>query len=285
MQEVLQQIAIHQGWQLQQASPVYGGDINQAFALDTNKGRFFIKLNDAGQYPEMFLAEADGLTALQKDFPLKVPSVVAVGEVENTQYLLLEWLENTNHTNQSWEAFGQALAQLHRTTNKQFGWHQNNYLGSIKVNNDWCNDWSEFYSNNRLLPFVKMLRDQNVFSAKEVQQAEAFCAALCSRLPTEPPALLHGDLWSGNASAVKVDNQITIAIYDPAVCYGHREIDIALTRLFGGFPSIFYDAYHEAYPLQSGWQQRLPLFQLSHLLLHAVLFGGGYIGRCKEIMK
>ena len=130
-----------------------------------------------------------------------------------------------------------------------------------------------------------MLREQNTFSQKDVQQAEAFCKTLSSRTPTEPPALLHGDLWNGNVAAVAVDNKTTVAIFDPATYYGHREIDIALTRLFGGFPSTFYESYQEVYPLQTSWQQRLPLFQLSHLLLHAVLFGGSYVGRCKEIMS
>lgn len=285
MQQILQHIAVLQGWQIRQASSVRGGDINEAFALQTDKGRFFLKLNEAQNFPGMFAAEAEGLAALQKHFSLKVPQVVAVGEAGNIQYLLLEWLQTTSHTAQSWESFGYALAQMHRTTNEQFGWSQSNYLGSIKMSNDWCNNWSEFYSNNRLLPLVKMLRDQAAFSVKEVEQAEAFCKTLSSRLPAEPPALLHGDLWSGNASAVKAGDEITVAIYDPAVYYGHREIDIALTQLFGGFSSLFYNSYNEVYPLQSGWQQRLPVFQLSHLLLHAVLFGGGYISRCKEIMK
>lgn len=285
MQEVLQQIAIAQGWELQQASPVHGGDINQAYALDTNKGRFFLKLNDAQRFPAMFVVEANGLQALEKNFPLKVPSVVAHGEADNQQYLLLEWLQPASYTNQSWKAFGRALAQLHCTTHQQFGWHEAGYLGSIPVANEWKESWTDFYTTNRLLPLVKRLQDQKAFSVKDVQQAEAFYRTLNSRMPAEPPALLHGDLWSGNASAVLVDGKATIAIYDPATYYGHREIDVALTRLFGGFPSTFYDAYNETYPLQSGWQQRLPLFQLSHLLLHAVLFGGGYVGRCKEIMK
>ena len=210
---------------------------------------------------------------------------MAVGSVLNTQYLVLEWLKTTSHTVKSWEAFGKALAQMHRTTNKQFGWQQSNYLGSLNMNNDWCNNWTEFYVANRLLPLIKMLRDKGSFSQKEVHQAYAYYQTLSSRIPAEPPALLHGDLWSGNASAVTVDNVITVAIYDPAVYYGHREIDIALTRLFGGFAAEFYNSYNELYPLQSGWQQRLPIFQLSHLLLHAVLFGGSYVSRCKEIMK
>jgi protein-ribulosamine 3-kinase len=285
MKDILDHVSATQGWQIQAISAVHGGDINQAFALETNQGKYFLKLNDAARYPKMFAIEAVGLHTLSQHFTLKVPTVIAAGEVNDKQYLLLEWLQPASYSAESWQAFGRALAQLHQTTNDNFGWHGDNYIGSLRVKNDWSSSWANFYTNARLLPMIKMLRDGGAFSGKEVQVAEAFCQTLPNRMPQEQPALVHGDLWNGNASAVMVNNKASVAIYDPAAFYGHREIDIALTRLFGGFPSSFYSAYEEVYPLQKGWQERLPIFQLCHLLLHAVLFGGGYVSRCREIMK
>lgn len=233
----------------------------------------------------MFKAETIGLQALNKYYPLKVPQVLDVDVIADQQYLLQEWLAVTQPNTKAWEEFGIALAQLHRATHTSFGWDSNNYLGAIEMTNTWCVDWAEFYTVQRVMPLVKSLKDDAVFSAKDVQMAEQFCSRLKDLIPAEPPALLHGDLWSGNVSAITENGKLTTAIYDPSAFYGHREIDIALTRLFGGFPTAFYESYQAAYPLTAGWQQRLPVFQISHLLLHAVLFGGSYVGRCKEIMN
>jgi fructosamine-3-kinase len=285
MKEIIEQIADRQSWKVKSVAPVHGGDINQAFAIETTAGKYFIKLNSANRYPRMFEIEAAGLKALAGNYPLKVPQVIDCGVAADQQYLILEWLAVAQATSASWEAFGIALAELHRTTNESFGWEDDNYLGSLKMTNSRSESWPEFYASKRIMPMVKQLRDNSAFSENDVQMAEQFCKRLPDIIPAESPALLHGDLWNGNVSAVMMDGKITTAIYDPSVFYGHREIDIALTKLFGGFPAGFYDSYQQAYPLEKGWQQRLPVFQLSHLLLHAVLFGGGYISSVKSIIR
>lgn len=285
MNEIWKQIAAQQGWDIINITQVHGGDINQAFCVETATRKFFIKLNDAGKYPQMFQREANGLVRLQQHFLLKVPDVMGVGETGSQQYLVLEWLEPANANKYSWQAFGHALAQMHKATHPFFGWEEETYIASITQTNDWSPNWPAFYTKQRIIPLVNRLQDDRVFTEKDVLQAQSFCNGLEKRLPEEPPALLHGDLWSGNVMAISVNNQITTAIYDPDVFYGHREVDIAMTKLFGGFPPEFYEAYHETYPLQPGWLHRLPLFQLYPLLVHAVLFGSGYVGRVKAIIN
>jgi protein-ribulosamine 3-kinase len=284
MNKTLIEIASEQGWKILNSTPVHGGDINQAFCIETNHGKFFIKLNDAAKYPQMFEKEANGLRALQKHFTLTVPSIVAVGKTESQQYLALEWLQVATPTNKAWEDFGHALAIMHRTTNENFGWCEDTFIASIAQSNSWSKSWAEFYTQYRIMPLVTRLRNEHTFTEKDVQHAEKYCFYLANAIPDETPALLHGDLWSGNVMAVSANDTTTMAIFDPDVYYGHREVDIAMTKLFGGFPTIFHDAYNEIYPLQNGWKERLPMFQLYPLLVHAVLFGGGYVGRVKSII-
>ncbi len=285
MNEVFKQIAAQQDWKIISITAVSGGDINQAFCVTTVEGKYFIKLNAANPYLQLFQKEARGLIVLQQHFLLKVPTVIDAGEIENVQYLVLEWLEPADSDKHNWQEFGRALAELHKVTQTSFGWHEESYIASIVQTNDWHQSWPAFYREQRIMPLVKMLQLRNVFTEKEIRQAEKFCSRLETMLPEEPPALLHGDLWSGNVMAVSINDDITTAIYDPDVFYGHREIDLAMTKLFGGFPTEFYDAYNEIYPLQNGWQKRLPLFQLYPLLVHAVLFGGAYIGRVREVIR
>jgi fructosamine-3-kinase len=139
-----------------------------------------------------------------------------------------------------------------------------------------------FYAFNRLLPLIRLAYDQQIVEKSMVQQVEALCKQLPQLFPVEPPALLHGDLWSGN---FMVGSNGRACVYDPAVYYGHREMDLAMTRLFGGFDTRFYYAYQAVYPLQPEWQQRIGICQLYPLLVHLVLFGGNYYGSIKEILQ
>ncbi|MGC4235389.1 MAG: fructosamine kinase family protein, partial [Niabella sp.] len=153
--------------------------------------------------------------------------------------------------------------------------------GGLQQVNTPCKSWADFYTNHRILPLVKTLADAKIFSAKDIKAAESFCASLDGFFPDEKPALLHGDLWGGNYFTTQ--NGLT-SIFDPAVYYGHREMDIGMTRLFGGFSPEFYAGYNEIYPLKNGWEQRLGYSQLYPLLVHAVLFGGHYVSNVREIL-
>jgi len=282
MQAIIHSILSSVGIAAQQIIVVHGGDINQSFCAAHKGGKVFIKLNSADKYPKMLQLEAEGLTALRQANCLQTPTVLGHGIWDNFQYLLLEWLAPKTAGTVYWEAFGNGLAKQHQLTFNHFGWTNNNFIGSLVQTNTYTINWIEFYANNRLMPLAKALMDQNAFSINDLQATEKFCMKLNDIIPIEKPSLLHGDLWSGNCMALA--NNVA-AVFDPAVYYGHREMDIAMTMLFGGFDSSFYRAYENVYPLEKGWQARLPIMQLYPLLVHAVLFGGSYVERCKKIMQ
>lgn len=262
--------------------PVYGGDINESFEINTREGKLFVKINDAGNYPGMFEKEADGLMSLKRAISLKVPGVIGVGRMGNKQYLLLEWLQKGSLKVNTWNLLAQGLAELHKVTALQPGWHSDNYIGSLIQQNTDADSWAAFYEQQRITPLVISLYNKGSFSKHDVSAAEQFCKQLESIFPQEPFSLLHGDLWSGNFF-ITVDG--IPAIFDPAVYFGHREMDLAMTKLFGGFDNLFYTRYNEIYPLEKDWHTRLPVTQLYPLLVHAVLFGGGYINKCRNIIK
>jgi fructosamine-3-kinase len=261
---------------------VHGGDINRSYCLHTRTEKYFLKVNDAARYPLMFAKEAKGLQALQNQSTIRTPGVIRYGETDHDQYLLLEWIEKGHRHADSSEQFGRALAGLHSIPQSSFGWEEDNYIGSLVQVNTKHQSWHSFYTECRIMPLVKTLVDNGSFSQQDMRAAESFCKKLDQLFPSEPASLLHGDLWSGNYMTADNGN---MAWFDPAVYYGHREMDIGMTLLFGGFDADFYQAYHEHYPLQSGWQQRAELTQLYPLLVHAVLFGGHYCGNAREIIN
>jgi fructosamine-3-kinase len=237
----------------------------------------------------MFPKEANGLQALSQKLSalpgstaLQVPKTIKYGTVQQQQYLLLEWLEPGKPANGFWESFGTALALLHQQPQPYYGWECDNYIGSLIQFNAKQDSWPLFYRECRIMPLVKSLVDAGIFTSQDFTTAELFCRRTSELFPTEPPAMLHGDLWSGNFMTLADGNP---AIYDPAVYYGHREMDLGMTKLFGGFDQRFYDAYHQVYPLQKDWLKRLPLTQLYPLLVHAVLFGGHYVMNARAIMQ
>lgn len=282
LQNKIEYIAAACGLQLTAYYAVHGGDINECFQLEADGKYFFLKLNDAGTLPGMFAAEAEGLHALRNSSTIIIPQVIQQGITQNQQWLLLQWIEKgSTHTN-SLKNFGAALARMHQQPQACFGWPRHNYIGSLQQLNTPYSSWASFYTHCRIMPLVKLLFDTALFSAEDLQQAAAFCTAAGKLFPQEPPALLHGDLWAGNYMIGTAGEAV---VYDPAVYYGHREMDIGMTALFGGFSQAFYDGYNKIYPLQQGWQQRLPLTQLYPMLVHAVLFGGHYVNSARAIIK
>ncbi len=278
----VQQIISAIGLQVINHLPVYGGDINKTYHLQTADENFFLKVNDSAACPEMFRKEAEGLSALRKHFSLTVPEVIKHGEAAGKQYLLMNYIEKGSPQKHFWQSFGTALAEMHQKPDACFGWYENNYIGSIVQSNEQTTSWQQFYGEMRILPLVRQLYDRGHFNKTDVLQAEKLCKEAGNLFPEEAPALLHGDLWSGNFCVATNGNA---AIYDPAVYYGHREMDLGMTRLFGGFDRAFYEAYNAAYPLEPGWRQRLPLTQLYPLLVHAILFGGHYMHSVRNTLQ
>lgn len=286
----LQAISQITGLHVVHIQQVHGGDINAAWRIETSGDRFFLKLNDAVLYPGMFEQEAIGLEALSNAIgslhshkPVLVPGVVKHGVAGGKQFLLLEWMQpGSNYGKDLWENFGTTLAAMHHLPNKYFGWDHDNYIGSLQQKNTRQENWDIFFAQCRIQPLAKKLFESGQFSKQDLQNAESFCTRIGNLFPREPASLLHGDLWSGNFMATGTGLP---AFFDPAVYHGHREMDIGMTRLFGGFDNRFYEAYHAAWPLEKGWQQRLDLTQLYPLLVHAVLFGGHYIARAREIIR
>lgn len=255
-------------------TPVSGGDISAAWRLATADGDLFIKTGPLSA-AQMFAAEAEGLSEIAQTGTIHVPQLIASGATGTAVFLALEWLELERADAAVESRCGEQLAELHHVTSKRYGWHRDNTIGLTPQHNAWSDDWIDFFREHRLA-FQLRLAAENGFSG-ELQERGA---QLLKRLPiyfegvTPAASLLHGDLWGGNWGCSS-GNPV---IFDPAVYYGDRETDLAMTRLFGGFGTAFYEAYESSWPLADGHQERQHLYQLYHVLNHLNLFGSGYLG-------
>lgn len=230
----------------------------------------------------MFMRESEGLAAIGATQTIAVPRVVLQGNYDDESYLILEWIETTRTTPQASRLLGKQLAAMHRHTHKQFGFDADNYMGSLVQSNRRLGTWATFFIDQRLQPMVKTAVDRHLLTLQDVARFEQLYLNLGNFFNEEPPALIHGDLWGGNYLIGAGGKPYLI---DPAVSYGHREFDIAMTTLFGGFGREFYEVYTEHFPLAEGWQQRIALWNLYPLLLHLNLFGSGYLGQVRESLN
>jgi protein-ribulosamine 3-kinase len=261
---------------------VAGGDINQAYQLSTATGeRHFLKLNQPTD-AAMFAAERTGLAALAGAEQLRVPHFIATGSSEHHAWLLLEWLDLTTGNANAAHHLGKALANLHQVRSQQFGFASDNTIGRTPQRNDLCDDWVEFYRDFRLQPQLEFAVNNGMPDATRLR-IEQVQARLSDWFSDYQPAasLLHGDLWGGNWAMLSNGQPV---IFDPAVYYGDREADIAMTRLFGGFPNEFYVAYNAAWALDKDAENRQPLYDLYHVLNHFNLFGGEYLAQADRIV-
>jgi fructosamine-3-kinase len=264
-------------------SYVGGGDINEAARVTTGDGSYFVKWNQHPP-PDLFSADAKGLKLLAANGLVRTPKVIGQGGTGDTKFLILEWLDTTGKSSTAAEQLGRSLAKLHRIRQPYYGLDHDNHCGRTPQINTQAESWIEFYGDRRLrfqrdlaerhglLPPVRVRMLDNLIEHLDRWIDESACQ----------PSLLHGDLWGGNWVALGSGEP---ALIDPAVYYGDREADLAMTSLFGGFPSSSYDAYQEEWPLPDGWQQREPLYQLYHLLNHLNLFGEGYGGSVDSILR
>lgn len=261
--------------------PISGGDINQAYLLQDGSRRIFIKLNSASRR-SMFEAEYQALQVMQATDTLRVPTPYCTGVAAAQAFIAMEYIELSSGNQKSQELLGQQLAAMHRVTAQQFGWHRDNTIGSTLQCNEQQDDWLVFWRDQRIGVQLQLLA-QHGYTGRIQSLGEQLLTELPRLMAAHQPrpSMLHGDLWSGNYA---FDGQGQPFIFDPALYYGDREADLAMTELFGGFPARFYDAYREAYPLDEGYEHRKILYNLYHVLNHGNLFGGGYINQAERMI-
>lgn len=258
---------------------VSGGCINQGYAITDGNCTYFVKFNSASQVA-MFEAEALGLKQMLATATIRVPKPICWGTATASAYLVLEWLEIARGNNQSWQEMGRQLAAMHsHSSSKGFGWDINNTIGSTPQINSWMADWAEFYTQHRLGYQFQLANRQGGHFPQQEKLLAAVPQLLANHQPQ--PSLVHGDLWGGNAAFTASGEPV---IFDPATYFGDREVDIAMTELFGGFPAAFKSGYNEIFPLSPGYEKRKILYNLYHILNHFNLFGGSYESQANRMI-
>ncbi len=285
LQQAIAQIA-GDGVAVRSERSVGGGMINETRQLLlTNGESIFLKVNSR-VHRDLFTEEARGLLALRKTEGPRIPAPLGLFEADDNQYLLMEWIPSGHATGDFWKRFGRALAQLHRANRSpRCGFSHDNHIGTTEQPNAWLVNWHEFFGERRLLFQVELARKHGRADAAMEQGVRKLITKLPELIPAVDEggaSILHGDLWGGNYMVSEKNEPVLI---DPAVYYGHREADLAMTQLFGGFSPAFYDAYEVEWPLVPGYEQRRDIYNLYHLLNHLNLFGGSYAGSCRAIIR
>ncbi|MEJ1236775.1 fructosamine kinase family protein [Chryseolinea sp. T2] len=260
----------------------HGGCINHGGTIHTTNGDFFLKWNEASRLNGMFESEARGLQLLRATRAIHVPEVVSTGHTGKYQYLLLENIAAESQRGDYWETLGRQLAKLHRSQHSHYGLDHNNYIGSIPQSNEPLSSWREFFQNRRLKPLLDLAIRKGLAPSRWNERFELLFKRFDGLLPEEPASLVHGDLWQGN---VIVNTLGAPCLIDPAVYYGHREVDLAMTKLFGDFDRSFYAAYNEEYPLLPGSAERFEIYNLYPLLVHLLLFGATYVAPIQSTLE
>ncbi len=277
---ITEQISRTTGDQFSPAAPntVAGGCINQAFHLCGGDRSYFVKLNQSSRLP-MFKAEAAGLTEIAHSKTIRVPDPICHGSHEENSFLVLEHIQMSGTGDM--EQAGRQLAVMHRKIGGGFGWDRDNTIGSTHQPNDLSSDWVEFWQQRRLGYQLKLAAELG-HGGRLQKSGDRLLALLPQLIDHQPlPSLLHGDLWSGN---IAFDSERQPVIFDPALYYGDRETDLAMTELFGGFSKNFYAAYNEEWPLDPGYTSHRTLYNLYHILNHLNIFGGGYAGQAQGMI-
>lgn len=274
-QEIQEELQV----EIQDTQSIHGGDINEAAKIQLPSGKdLFVKWNDSAP-DSMFEVEAQGLQLLASaKTDLQIPSVL----LQTDRFLVLSWIEEGGGQQHSASDFGQELAKLHKQSADQFGLDHDNYIGRLSQSNTQHTNWADFFALERIEPQVKMGIESGKLTRSILKEVEGLYKKLGAIFPKEQPSLVHGDLWSGNYMFTKSGKA---SIYDPAVYFGHREMDIAMTRLFGGFSANFYEGYNAVFPLEGGFDSRVTICNLYPILVHANLFGGSYCRQAENIIK
>jgi protein-ribulosamine 3-kinase len=256
-----------------------GGDINDVFKITDQNKVSVIKVNSKEDFPLMFEKEKKGLELLKPTF--KTPEIYRTGDFEKWQFLEMEYFQESTNKDNIWIEFAEKLSKTHQNTSKSFGFEESNFIGSLVQINDKKDNWADFLIESRLNPMIEMAVNAGEVNFVEAKIIDKFYARIKEIYPDEKPALLHGDLWSGNFLSTH-EGPVLI---DPAVYYGHREMDLGMMYLFGGFDQELFDVYNELHPLEKDWKTRIEYNQLYPLLVHVNLFGRSYWEKVLTILK
>lgn len=263
--------------------PVGGGSINDTYRLTLNVGKkFFLKINSSTSFPRLFEKEKSGLAFLAKQNCILTPAVQLEGIIDDYQLLLLEWIEKGIRGENFWKKFGEELARLHKMSHEQYGFWENNYMGSLPQMNSFADTWSDFFTRYRLQPQIELAISKGLLQKNHIAAFESLFRKIDSMFDTEKASLLHGDLWSGNFMCNERSEPVLI---DPAIYFGHRSMDLAMTTLFGGFDRVFYDSYNYHFPFPSNYEEQWEICNLYPLLIHLNLFGSGYLGQIERTLR
>ncbi|MBT9187002.1 fructosamine kinase family protein [Zobellia russellii] len=268
---------------IERIQSVSGGDISGAYLLETETERFFCKINRRDNGYELFKAEKLGLQAIAKSKTISVPNILLCEPLEKGGFLVMDYIEAKRPSKTDFELLGHQLAALHHyTTQDEFGFSTDNYIGNLEQSNSNHLDWAEFYVKERLVPQLQLAKDTGRLNDDEVPSENQLLTNCKNLFPHTKPSLLHGDLWSGN---YLISKKGTPYLIDSAVYFGHHEVDLAMTRLFGGFGASFYNAYQEHFAPIGNEKERTHLYQLYYLLVHLNLFGYSFKASVTKILQ
>ncbi|MDD2475720.1 MAG: fructosamine kinase family protein [Dysgonamonadaceae bacterium] len=261
-----------------------GGSISSAYLLKSDSANYFLKVNSNNDALDMFVAEQTGLKAIEETQTIAVPKVHIVDSYQEKAFLLMDYVEESKHaSSDDYKALGTQLAQLHLNHHDTFGFSSNNFIGSLPQSNSQHSNWEEFYWHERIAPQLKLAKQKKLLRTSEIPSAQTAISVFENLLgKVAKPSLVHGDLWGGNY-LIATDG--TPCLIDPAVYYGHPMVDIAMSKLFGGFGNEFYNSYHEVIPKSHNYDAQIDLYQLYFLLVHLNLFGRSYYGGIATILN
>lgn len=267
--------------EIKSIKPISGGSINEAYRVSDGKNALFIKSNEAKFLPS-FEVEQKGIALLKQNSQFELPEVIEQGVYNDESFILMNFIQKGVKKLSFWTDFAHNLAKMHQCTQIEFGLDYNNCIGTLDQINTYKDDFINFFIECRILPQLDLAAKFGLLVPETIDGIDELCSELYNYIPDENPALLHGDLWSGN---FMVNSKGQVALVDPAVYYGHRESEIAFTQLFGGFDPEFYTAYNEVFPMQNGWEERLDIYNIYPLLVHVNIFGPSYANSINNILN
>ena len=281
-QDFLEYISSILGLKIRDFQSVSGGDISTAYLIETSSNKFFLKVNSNPNALDMFLAEEKALSTIANTNTIATPKVVACSSFGNDSFILMEHIEAKAPNSYDLELFGNQLAQLHNVTSDEFGFDSNNFIGSLHQSNIEHNHWNDFYIEERLIPQFQLAKSKGLLQTNEIPIKERMKEICFFHFKNVKPSLLHGDLWNGN---YLISSEGIPYLIDPAVYYGHCEVDISMSKLFGGFGKSFYQSYYDIINKDEFTESRIELYQLYYLLVHLNLFGRSYYPSVINLLK